>query len=476
MRWNTVVYWFRNDLRLMDNEGLFAAHQASKYMVPVFCIDPDQWEDSMISLARTGKRRSTFLWDTLQKLDQDLRSLGSRLLICFGKAEIVIPSIVKQFQAQAVFGHFEVGTEEAATESQLETALFSLGIPLELYWGNTLYHIEDLPMPVKYLPEVFTHFRRELEKEANIRKLIPRPERIHSPVELKSVDFIIPDWFKKLIEADSSTPADIHFEAGEEAAKERLKTYFWQQDLLRRYKKTRNGLLGMDYSSKFSPYLALGAISPRYIYSEVKRYEKEREKNDSTYWLIFELIWRDFFKFIARKHGEKIFLKEGIKQITKPFPFNQKRWMAWSEGKTGIPFIDAAIRELLATGYMSNRSRQNVASFLVHDLQIDWRMGAYFFEHHLLDYDVASNWGNWNYIAGIGNDPRDRYFNILSQANRYDPKGAYVKKWIPALNSLPNSLIHAPWEDPIAALRHGVDLSKVYTKPIINYGSNFVSI
>jgi deoxyribodipyrimidine photo-lyase len=158
-------------------------------------------------------------------------------------------------------------------------------------------------------------------------------------------------------------------------------------------------------------------------------------KNESTYWLIFELIWRDYFRMITKKYGNRIFKAGGIKNKILQLRQDPDIFKRWTEGQTGIPFIDANMRELKQTGFMSNRGRQNVASFLVKDLKIDWRMGASYFEYTLIDYDVHNNWGNWNYVAGVGNDPReDRYFNTQLQAQRYDPSGKYVKRWLPELH------------------------------------------
>jgi deoxyribodipyrimidine photo-lyase len=178
----------------------------------------------------------------------------------------------------------------------------------------------------------------------------------------------------------------------------------------------------------------------------MKRYESERKKNKSTYWMVFEILWRDFFRLMAKKYGNKIFQEGGTKQATR-FDWNENKstFDLWANGKTGIPFIDANMKELNSTGFMSNRGRQNVASFLVKDLEINWQMGAEYFESLLIDYDPASNYGNWNYIAGVGSDPReDRYFNILSQAQRYDPLGEYVKLWLPELERISSDKIHSP--------------------------------
>ena len=182
-------------------------------------------------------------------------------------------------------------------------------------------------------------------------------------------------------------------------------------------------MLGEDYSSKFSAWLSVGCISPREIYEEVKNYEKVFGANDSTYWLIFELLWRDYFGFYLQKDKLRFFRQAS--QLTSTVGLN-----AWKEGRTGEPFIDANMTELRLTGFMSNRGRQNVASYLCNNLKVDWRYGAAYFEQQLIDYDVCSNWGNWAYLAGVGNDPRaNRYFNTAKQAAIYDPQGRYVQLW-----------------------------------------------
>ena len=196
------------------------------------------------------------------------------------------------------------------------------------------------------------------------------------------------------------------------------------------YKKTRNGLIGTNYSSKLSAWLANGCISAKAIYHEVKKYEKAITKNDSTYWLIFELIWRDYFKYISLKHQNNIFKIGGIKHRNYDWENHPKYVNAWIAGNTGKSFVDANIRELNETGWMSNRGRQNVASFFAKDWKLDWRIGAAYFESMLIDYDVHSNYGNWMYVAGVGNDPRDRKFNVELQAERYDPKHKFQQAWL----------------------------------------------
>jgi len=189
-------------------------------------------------------------------------------------------------------------------------------------------------------------------------------------------------------------------------------------------------LVGADFSSKFSPWLANGSISARTIYWKVKQFEKEHYKNQSTYWLIFELIWRDYFKYISLKHETHIFKIGGI--LNKNYQWNTNKALVqkWINGETQSAFVNANMIELKKTGWMSNRGRQNVASFFAKDLKLDWRIGAAYFESLLIDYDVHSNYGNWMYVSGVGNDPRDRKFNVALQAERYDGLGKFQKLWL----------------------------------------------
>jgi deoxyribodipyrimidine photo-lyase len=211
-----------------------------------------------------------------------------------------------------------------------------------------------------------------------------------------------------------------------------LNYYFKETKLISKYKETRNELIGTDYSSKFSPWLANGCLSPREIYYDLKKYEEKFGANESTYWLIFELLWRDYFRFMMKKHRHQFFLQTGIKPTDSPTNQNNQELLnQWINGNTGVDFIDANMIELKLTGFMSNRGRQNVASYFCNELNMDWRLGASYFEEQLIDYDVCSNWGNWAYLAGVGNDPRThRYFNIEKQAKEYDKNSIFRDLWL----------------------------------------------
>jgi deoxyribodipyrimidine photo-lyase len=293
-----------------------------------------------------------------------------------------------------------------------------------------LYHAEDLPFSIQDIPDVFSNFRKKTEKDAQIRKSFGAPTAITSPEIPKMNLPTLEDLGLEFSEIDSR--AAIQFKGGENEATARLNHYFYDTKCLSNYKETRNGMVGENYSSKFSAWLAHGCISPRYIYEEIKKYEKQFGANDSTYWLIFELLWRDFFRFMFKKHQTKFFLYAGIQtDKVNSKSLNEKLVSQWINGATNSDFINANMLEMKLTGFMSNRGRQNVASFFCNELNMDWRFGAAYFEEQLIDYDVCSNWGNWAYLAGVGNDPRGhRWFNIDKQANDYDNKKAFRNLWL----------------------------------------------
>lgn len=471
MMFRKVVVWFRNDLRVLDHAPLFQASKKALEVVPVFCFDPRSFQKIELGIPKTGPFRAKFLLESVADLKENLKKLGADLTILIGVPEEELVNYTVKIGADAIFFSEEVTSEEKNVELRLEQNAWKNGVKTSSFWQSTLFHIQDLPFPVMQTPEVFTQFRKECEKFSKVLKTLPVPDKLNYPKGMKAHGEIPKLSTFGLKDPEKSSRMMLVFKGGETEGIGRLQAYFWEKDLLKFYKETRNGLLGADYSSKFSPWLALGCLSPRYIFEEVKRYEKVRKKNQSTYWLIFELIWRDYFRFICKKHGKKVFHLGGIKNNMDEWSQNEHHFWAWANGATGIPFIDANMIELNETGFMSNRGRQNVASFLVNDLGIDWRWGAMYFESQLIDYDVCSNWGNWMYVAGVGNDPREnRYFNILRQAQNYDRKGDFVRHWIPELSGIPGFDIHQPFELSTSQLKEfGVSLGSTYPHPLVKY-------
>ena len=469
-----ILVWFRNDLRSHDCETLYQASQALKntgaQVFPVYCFDVRHFGETSFGFAKTGAFRAKFLIESVANLRENLRSLNSNLIIRIGHPEDVLPKLAQQLEVGSVYYHAEITTEEKAVEINLCEALKEKSITYKIFWGNTLLHRDDLPFAIAKLPELFTHFRKQVEADFIVREVVPTPDCLNSLPEQLDVGELPTLESFGLIEPVLCDRAVLQFKGGETEALKRLDHYFWQSDRLQVYKQTRNGMLKPDDSSKFSPWLALGCLSPRYIYTQVKQYESDRLANDSTYWLIFELLWRDYFRFVAAKHGDRLFYRSGLRNMDIPWKQDWKRFELWQKGKTGFPLVDANMRELAATGYMSNRGRQNVASFLTKNLGIDWQMGAEWFESLLIDYDPCSNWGNWNYTAGVGNDARGfRFFNINKQSQDYDPQGEYVKHWLPELATIPVNKIHQPWQLlPVEQKRFNIRLGVDYPNPVVD--------
>lgn len=426
----TAIVWFKTDLRITDNEALLKATLQNESVIPIYCFDDSHFATTGYGLKKTGDFRGQFLIESLIDLDTNLRALGSGLLVLKGRPEIEIPKIVKQYKAGKVYAKREVAYEEKYTESLVKSELWKLQCEILTFSTSTLYHAEDLPFSIKNIPDVFTDFRKKVEKDSAIRLALEKPANIKSP-NIPELD--LPNLQQLGLQKISMDPrAAIQYIGGESQAIKRLNHYFFESRSISAYKETRNGMTGPDYSSKFSPWLALGCISPRFVYQELKKYESLYTANESTYWLVFELLWRDYFRFMMKKYHNSFFQKNGIKNTdftSKPVDFEQLQ--KWIDGKTGVDFIDANMIELKLTGFMSNRGRQNTASYLCNDLALDWRYGAAYFEQQLIDYDVCSNWGNWAYLAGVGNDPRgNRYFNTEKQAADYDKNKTFRNLWL----------------------------------------------
>ena len=462
-----TLVWFRADLRLHDHAPLQDA-AARGQVVPVYCFDPRQFGRTAFDFPKTGAFRAQFLRESVLDLRRSLRSLGSDLVIRQGRPEVVIAELAQDLGCDAVYFHQEITSEEVRVENLLGQALQPLGIELQSFWGQTLHAPSDLPFDIKDIPELFTQFRKRVEAECSIENPLPLPSLTVLP-EIEAGE--CPSLADLGLEPVSPDPrSKFRFEGGETAGLRRLQDYLWEQDRLRVYKETRNGLLNPNDASRLSAWLALGCVSPRLIHTEVQRYEIERVKNDSTYWLIFELLWRDYFRWMCAKHGNRIFKVGGLRGLELPWSQDRPTFERWRSGETGYPLVDACMRELAATGFMSNRGRQNVASFLTKNLGIDWRMGAEWFASQLVDYDVCSNWGNWNYTAGVGNDARGfRFFNILKQSQDYDPQGDYVKHWIKVLEPVPPAKVHRPWQLlPIEQDRCDLVIGPDYPAPMVD--------
>jgi len=424
---NTNLVWFRNDLRTTDNAVLAEARKNGNRVIAVYCFDPKYFSVNKHGFKITEKYRARFLIETIEDLTIQLSDLNINLLVHYDLPEAIIPKICETFDVTDIYIQNDWTKDEVATENGVKSKLKNVNF--HAIYNQLLFHPEDINFEISKTPQVFTVFRKKLEKYIAIREeettlKLSDSNRIENSTQIPTLSDLGFEDFE--MHPNSAFP----FKGGETEALKRLNDYFFNTKKLGFYKKTRNGLVGVDYSSKFSSWLANGSISARTIYWKVKQFENDHFKNESTYWLIFELIWRDYFKYVSLKHGSQIFKLEGILQKEYEWSTNKNQIDKWINGETSSDFVNANMIELKETGWMSNRGRQNVASYFAKELQLDWRIGAAYFESLLIDYDVHSNFGNWMYVAGVGNDPRDRKFNVQLQAARYDEHGKFRKLWL----------------------------------------------
>ena len=423
------VVWFRNDLRTTDQHSLTKATKQELPVIGVYCFDPKKFEMTDYGFRKTEKYRAKFLIETVTDLEKQLDELNIPLFVQHASPEDALSHLADHFVIKDLFFQEEWTQEEKEIENAVRNTLPETNF--HSTYDQFLFHPDDAPYEDwQQIPEVFTDFRKKCQKYSKVRELADSPQPNQEKLEL-SLDSKIPeltDLGLENFEVDSRSA--FPFTGGSTAAKERIDHYFWKTHKLRYYKKTRNGLIGTDYSSKLSAWLANGSISAREVYHQIKKFEKEVKKNQDTYWLIFELIWRDYFKYVSLKHGEKIFDLHGLKNHKYEWRSDDVALRQWINGNTPEDFVNANMIEIRETGYMSNRGRQNVNSYWAKEWKQDWRIGAAYFEAMLVDYDVHSNWGNWMYNSGVGNDPRDRKFNIKRQAERYDANKKYQQLWL----------------------------------------------
>jgi len=427
------LFLFSNDLRLDDNPALALAASEVDQLICLYCLDPKQPPSSLRAPSNLSAHRHQFLFASLNDLHNSLKQRDQGLMVANEPALDIIPQLITQHN----IGHIYASENAGYYEKQLWQRLTKRYpfIKFKRLASHTLFTQSDLPFELTELPTSFSKFRKLVE-----------PLSIQSPLpQLKSMPpspiALIPPMPKSM--AVSQTPL---FEGGEQQGRLHLEGYF-DSRLASHYKQTRNGLDGMDYSTKFSPWLANGSLSVRRVIDCLRQYERDIEANDSTYWIYFELLWREYYQWYAHHYGVHLFSAKGIKNSKPNTSFYPERFQKWCHGNTPYPIVNACMRQLRATGYMSNRGRQLVASCFVHELGLDWRYGAAYMEQQLVDYDVASNWGNWQYLAGVGADPRGhRRFDLAKQTQTYDPKQLFIKHWGADKNAPPlDSVDAADW-------------------------------
>ncbi len=455
----------RNDLRFHDNETLTRALEAHDRVLLVYIVNPRELRElPQLGFRKMGVHRAAFLLAALKDFRRQAKALGTDVAIIVpspsdrGNTEGFIAGKIKELvaslSARAVYTQREIMTEELEDERAVEEALGSEDVPLIRVWGKSLYHPEELPFPAAEIPEPFREFRRAVEKQA-IR------EEFEPPKALPPIDGFAYPATPTLTDLGYENNAAPAYPGGERAGLDRLRYYLEESHLVQRYRSTRNRSLGPDYSTKFSPYLALGCLSPRRIHTAIKAYQSTHKKGAGNN-VLFEMRWRDYFLCLGVKYGSRLFRPGGFKERKHEWVKAPDLFQRWVEGRTGLPFVDAHMRELQQTGFMSNRGRVNCSSFLTRDYKIDWRWGAAWFENRLLDYEVCANWFNWHTQA-----LEIYYTSAPWQGLKYDKRGEYVKTWLPELQNLPAPLLHAPWKMAEEGMLDGsdFDLKRDYYHP-----------
>ena len=476
----TGLYWLGNDLRRHDNECFVKASESVEHLLIVYCIEPQWLTAGRYQQMRMGQHRRQFLAQSLKQLKHQLESEGQQLLIFAGDPLTVLPKLIAQYNVQQVFRSLHPGFDEQQQWLSLRDTLEQSTPQQILKWHeldnlslinqhdimracdidvfNKPIAIDMLHNPSEhkandFIPS-FSKFRRIIETAIKKQHLIIDPPLTFSralpkPAALSPTNYtqLAEHWVSNIdsaLELDNTDNAsditsntlinDDAFLGGERAAQEHLKNYF--SDLrAHQYKSVRNSLGGWENSTKFSAWLANGSLSARQVIAALVEFEEEHERSDSSYWIFFELLWREYFFWYALFYQKDLFRFSGIQQRRPLCSFYPDRFKGWTDASTPYPLVNACMTQLNQTGYMSNRGRQIVASCFVNELELDWRYGAAYFETQLIDYDVGANWGNWQYLAGVGADPRSndnggRHFDLVKQQQRFDPKGEFIRQWL----------------------------------------------
>lgn len=409
------LYWFQGDLRLADNPGLASLEGAEGALLVYLMPLNRPW----CNLTGMGVQRERFLRESLEALIAALAPYGQNLLVLEGSPELVIPDLVRDYRIDVVATSAVPGFYE---RKSLERLRARLDVPLEVHRANALYDRAALPFALDALPPHFTPFRERVET-IDVPEPAPAPDTLPPPPAIS---------FHRVPMLERAVHMAFPVRGGSVHGERRLRQFVFEERGIERYKLTRNGLDPLDGSSTLSPWLANGCLSARQVCHAIRQFEAAHGRSESSYWLFFELLWREFFLWRAFSDDISLFRLRpgGGRKRVAYCTFEPRAFARWCSGSTDFPLVNALMHQLVATGWMSNRGRQIAASCLINELALDWRYGAAFFEQHLIDYDVASNYGNWQYIAGVGADPRGgRHFDLERQAREHDPNGVFVAKW-----------------------------------------------
>lgn len=421
-----TLMWFTRELRLDDNPALQVAADSDELLC-VFVVERPWFQARRYQYPQMGSHRWYFLQQSLSELNQRLQLHGQRLLVVYGRVEDEIGRLVDRYEIDRVVSSRAAGTDERQQRQWLRDQY------PDVDWCTvdtaTLFQHRQVTSMTRDWPMSFSAFRKHAE-------LWDVPAPVAMPALPKVMthqvsELTVPDWIPKARGSNSM------FDGGESEALSHLERYL-DSSYPKTYKRDRNAIDDWDSSSKLSPWLNLGNLSARRLKQKLDAYDQQHGANEGTHWLYVELLWREYFQWLADAVGPKLFRFQGLNAHKPLTSFYSDRFRHWREGNTPWPIVNACMRQLKTTGYLSNRGRQIAASALVNELSVDWRYGAAWFEYCLVDYDVASNWGNWQYIAGVGTDSRGgRHFNLEKQTQLFDADGVFRQRWAADAESQP---------------------------------------
>lgn len=449
------IMWFRRDLRLDDNNALAHAAYVSDEVYPVFVFDKN-----ILSSLDKNDRRLTFIQECLQEIKDFLLKKGSDLIILYGDPKIEIPKLASAIEAQAVFINRDYEKYAKDRDQAVKSKLKENGIDLHSYKDAVIFEANEVKTQTDDYYKVFTPYKNQWLKKLSA-----------SDVKLKKVDHS--KWAQTSTIKKHVTNIDaysIGFMAQKNilpgGRKQALKKWKSFQEIIKKYKDTRDFPI-LEGTSFLSPHLRFGTVSPRELIQEVRGV-----RNLGVQTWVSEIVWRDFYHMIldVYPHVDTEAFKTNYTDLK--WPGKKEHFVAWCEGQTGYPIIDAAMRYFKQTGWMHNRLRMVVAMFLTKDLLLDWKSGEKYFAELLLDYDKAANNGGWQWSASTGCDaqPYFRIFNPLSQSKKFDPKGEFIRKHLPELKDIPDKYIHAPHEAPeLVQQMAKCQIGKDYPLPIVDH-------
>ncbi len=429
-----IIVWFRQDLRLHDNEALNDAISLGAEIFPVYIFDERVFHGkTLYDFPKTGVHRARFIHESVQDLKDNLRQLGSDLIVRFGKPEEIIFNLARILRTNWVYCNRERTGEEVRVQDALERNLWSIGQEVRYARGKMLYYTADLPFPITHVPDSFNTFRKEVERIVQIRKPLPVPSRDALAVSFQHVDPGALPSYDFLIKGQKvPMSAQVLLHGGESNALKRLDALF--QEELMHGGGTGDSAHYLQFDSMMSAYLAQGCISPKKLFHEISEFSAEYNRPELLDRIFHRLMYRDHLRLMAKKYGDRIFKEGGVvSQSRREWKKDPEIFSVWATGNTGVPLVDAIMHQLVNTGMCNHRSRKLAANFLIRELEFDWRKGASFFESLLADYDPCSNWVNWMDLAGLGPDSGEmRQLNYELQEKRLDPDGVFVRKWAKA--------------------------------------------